>query len=436
MTMRRLFWFRSVLFLGLFSILACLWGTPQAVAAQSLSLKQAVSIALEKNLDVLSAREESAKAEGNLVYARSGLFPSISVNGSVSKRNEESTKPEDENLANVGLSQYLYAGGVISAGAEQAKQTRVKAAQDLKSAEEMVAMQVFDAYTTVLLRKADEETARDALAYYENTAKDLGKRFELGLARKLDFSRAVQQRESAAADYTTAKNALSTARISLFTLLRMPPDADVDVSGDLEAGAPSVNREESVGRALAERPDLQGQRTAAAIQKTAVDIARGGMRPVVTLSASYQFAYDSTPASSTADDEWLATVAMKVPVFDGGTTRGKVMQAQASLRQAQQAATKKEEAVRAEVIQASLSVESTYETVGAARKSLDLAVENLRLAEVGYREGVNTQLDVLSARTTLTEARQKLSAALKAYRVALAGLWKAEGSLVTKVLDR
>jgi outer membrane protein TolC len=216
----------------------------------------------------------------------------------------------------------------------------------------------------------------------------------------------------------------------------MPPDADVDVSGDLEAGAPSVNREESVGRALAERPDLQGQRTAAAIQKTAVDIARGGMRPVVTLSASYQFAYDSTPASSTADDEWLATVAMKVPVFDGGTTRGKVMQAQASLRQAQQAATKKEEAVRAEVIQASLSVESTYETVGAARKSLDLAVENLRLAEVGYREGVNTQLDVLSARTTLTEARQKLSAALKAYRVALAGLWKAEGSLVTKVLDR
>ncbi len=434
--MRKALVFKAAFFLGVFSILVPLPGTTGAFAGQALSLEQAVSIALEKNLEVLSAREELAKAEGKLVYARSGLFPTISVNGSVSRRNEESTKPEDENVGNVSLSQYLYAGGVISAGAEQARQTQAKARQDLRNAEEAVSMKVFDAYTTVLLRKADEETARDALAYYANAAKELGKRFELGLAKKLDYSRAVQQRESASADYTRAKNNLSTARIDLLTLLRMPPEAYVEITGGVEAEAASVNRDESVARALAQRPDLQGQKTAAAIQKTAVDIARGGMRPVVTLSASYQFAYDSTPASTTADDEWLATVSMKVPVFDGGTTRGRVMQEQASLNQAEQAAVKKEEAVRAEVIQAALSVESTYETVGAARKSLELARENLRLAEVGYREGVNTQLDVLSARTTLTEARQALSGALKAYRVALAGLWKAEGSLVNRVLNR
>ena len=434
--MRKALVFKAAFFLGVLSILVPLPGTTGAFAGQALSLEQAVSIALEKNLEVLSAREELAKAEGKLVYARSGLFPTISVNGSVSRRNEESTKPEDENVGNVSLSQYLYAGGVISAGAEQARQTQAKARQDLRNAEEVVSMKVFDAYTTILLRKAEEGTAREALAYYGNAAKELGKRFELGLAKKLDYSRAVQQRESASADYTRAKNNLSTARIDLLTLLRMPPEADVEITGGLEAEAASVNRDESVARALAQRPDLQGQKTAAAIQKTAVDIARGGMRPVVTLSASYQFAYDSTPASTAADDEWLATVSMKVPVFDGGTTRGRVMQEQASLNQAEQAAVKKEEAVRAEVIQAALSVESTYETVGATRKSLDRARENLRLAEVGYREGVNTQLDVLSARTTLTEARQELSGALKAYRVALAGLWKAEGSLVNRVLNR
>jgi Outer membrane protein len=321
--MRKALVFKAALFLGVISIFVPLPGTTGASAGQALSLEQAVSIALEKNLDVLSAREELAKAEGKLVYARSGLFPTISVNGSVSKRNEESTKPEDENVGNVSLSQYLYAGGVISAGAEQARQTQAKARQDLRNAEEVVSMKVFDAYVTVLLRKADEETARDALSYYENSAKELGKRFELGLAKKLDYSRAVQQRESASANYTRAKNNLSTARIDLLTLLRMPPDADVEITGGLEAEAASVNREESVVRALEQRPDLQGQKTIAAIQKTAVDIARGGMRPVVTLSASYQFAYDSTPASTTDDDEWLATVSMKVPVFDGGTTRGR-----------------------------------------------------------------------------------------------------------------
>ena len=424
------------LFLVLSWILAPAAGARKALAAETLDLQKAVKIALENNPDVLSAREELVKAEGRYVYARSGLFPSISLNGSASRRNEESTKPEKENLASVNLSQYLYAGGVISAGAEQARQNLVKARQDLESAEEAVAFRVVEAYLAVLQRKADEETARDALAYYENAAKDLGKRFELGLARKLDFSRAIQQRESASAEYTSAKNALSTARIDLFTLLRLPPDADVEIVGGLDAGPASVNREESLAKALENRPDLKGQKTAAAIQKTAVDIARGGMRPVVTLSASYQLDYDSTPASSAADDEWLATVTMKVPVFDGGMTKGKVMQEKAALNQAQQAVSKKEDAVRAEVSQAVLSVESAAETVKAARKSLELAAENLRLAEVGYREGVNTQLDVLSARTTLTGARTALSSALKAYRMALAGLWKAEGSLVNRILER
>ncbi|MFA0888682.1 MAG: TolC family protein [Synergistales bacterium] len=424
----------ALLFLA--AVLVAALPSGSARAAESLSLEKAVSIALEKNLDVLSAREELTRAEGNLVYARSGLFPSISLNGTASRRNEESSKYEEENVANVSLSQYLYAGGVISAGYEQARQTRVKAAQDVRNAEEAVALRVVEAYLSVLQKKADEETARDALSYYDNAARELGKRFELGLARKLDYSRAVQQRENAAADFTAARNALASARIDLLTLLRMPPGAEVEVAGDLEAGETALNRDGSLARALADRPDLQSLKTAAKVQRSAVEIARGGMKPIVTLSASYQLEYDSTPASSAEDDDWVATVTMKVPVFDGGLTRGKVMQAKATLNQAEQAASKREETVAAEVNQSVLSVESTFETVGAARKSLDLAAENLRLAEVGYREGVNTQLDVLSARTTLTEARQKLSSALKSYRVALAGLWKAEGALVEKVLKR
>ena len=409
---------------------------PAQSAEPPLTLERAVGIALEKNLDVTSAREELAKAKGYLVYARSGLFPSISVNGTLSRRNDDSSKLEEENAASVGLSQYLYAGGVISAGYEQARQGLVKAERDVRDVEERVALAVYDAFCTVLVRKADAETARDALAYYENYAKDLGKRFELGLARKLDYSRALQQRESASAEYTGAKNALSTARIGLFTLLRMPPDSGTEIVGDLETAPVSVNGGESVGRGLAERPDLQSLKSAAIIQEAAVKIAGAGRRPGVTLSASKQLAYDSDPYSSAEDDDWLAMISVMVPVFDGGATKGKVMREKAVLNQVEQAVSKKEEAVGAEVHQAVLALESAHEMVGAARKSLELAKENLRLAEVGYREGVNTQLDLLSARSSLTANRLLLAGTLKSYRISLANLWKAEGALVKRVLDR
>ena len=53
---------------------------------------------------------------------------------------------------------------------------------------------------------------------------------------------------------------------------------------------------------------------------------------------------------------------------------------------------------------------------------------------MGYREGVDTQLDVLAARTSVTEARQKLSGAQRDHRVALARLWRSQGILVDQAL--
>ena len=220
----------------------------------------------------------------------------------------------------------------------------------------------------------------------------------------------------------------------LFTLLRLPPEAPTVVSGDLTVTAVSVDAPSLAAQALNRRPDLLALRTAAAIQKQAVDIAKAGMRPTVTLTGSYQFAYDSNPSSNTKDDDWTATLNVSVPLFDGGKTRGKVTQESAVLRQTEQSVSQKEDAVRAEVVDAGLTLNSAAEAVTSARKNLDLARESLRLAEVGYREGVDTQLDVLAARTSVTEARQKLSGAQRDHRVALARLWRSQGILVDQAL--
>ena len=323
---------------------------------------------------------------------------------------------------------------MIRAGEQQALLNRQKAQESLEETRETVALKVYEAFCGVLLRGENLKTAEDALGYYDKATKDLRKRLELGLSTRLDLSRMEQQRENARVDAITAANNLSAARIVLFTLLRLPPEAPTVVSGDLTVTAVSVDAPSLAGQALNRRPDLLALRTAAAIQKQAVDIAKAGMRPTVTLTGSYQFAYDSNPSSNTKDDDWIATLNVNVPLFDGGKTRGKVAQESAVLRQAEQSVSQKEDAVRAEVVDAGLTLNSAAEAVASAKKNLDLARESLRLAEVGYREGVDTQLDVLAARTSVTEARQKLSGAQRDHRVALARLWRSQGILVDQAL--
>ena len=399
-----------------------------------LSLEEALSLGLETNLEVARAKEELDKAEGLLTQARSALLPALSAVGSATGRNEDSSKPEREGTGSLALSQTLYAGGVIRAGEQQALLNRQKAQESLEETRETVALKVYEAFCGVLLRGENLKTAEDALGYYDKATKDLRKRLELGLSTRLDLSRMEQQRENARVDAITAANNLSAARIVLFTLLRLPPEAPTVVSGDLTVTAVSVDAPSLAAQALNRRPDLLALRTAAAIQKQAVDIAKAGMRPTVTLTGSYQFVYDSNPSSNTKDDDWTATLNVSVPLFDGGKTRGKVAQERAALRQAEQGVSQKEDAVRAEVVDAGLTLNSAAEAVTSARKNLDLARESLRLAEVGYREGVDTQLDVLAARTSVTEARQKLSGAQRDHRVALARLWRSQGILVDQAL--
>lgn len=447
----------------LFVLLAVLLvsAVPPAGAGQPLSLEEALSLALESNLEVLSAREERARAEGLYRAARSGLVPTVSLTGSHSRQHATSSRPDEETEGALTLSQWIYAGGVVRAGERQALANLERATLTASDSEEAVALKVYEAFCSVLLARADLETAREALIYAEGFLAELTKRREVGLSTNLDVNRAEQQAATSRSDLLQATNALDAARIDLFTLLRLEPDAERDIVGDLEMDSFSIDlltrlrlepsgerhvadslerasffgdREASVERALTLRPDLVGLRTDLAIQKEEIEITRGGLRPTVKLNASYG-AKDDSSLGGADDDEWTATLNVEVPLFDGGLTKGKVEEAQARLRQIENDVTSREESIRAEIAQAYLNLENAAALVDVARRNLDIAGESLRLADVGYREGVNVQLDVLDARTSLTEARQKLAEALKNYRVYRARLWRAEGTLREKVLD-
>lgn len=425
--------FRSLrLLILLFALVAC---GSSPVAAAPLGLEEALRLALEGNLEVLSAREERARAEGLYRAARSGLLPAVSLSGSHTRQHETSSRPDEETTGKIGLSQWIYAGGVVRAGERQALANLERADLMAEEAEESVALKVYEAFCSVLLAEADLETAREALAYAEGFLAELRKRREVGLSTNLDVNRAEQQAAMSRSDLIRAANALDGARIDLFTLLRLDPMTQREIVGDLEmelfSGDPSV----SVARALETRPDLTRLRVETRLQQEQVEIVRGGHRPTVKLNAAYGVKDSSSPGG-TEDDEWSASLNVEIPLFDAGLTRGKVEEAQARLRQLQQGVTEKEEAVRAEISQAYLDLESAGAIVEVARKNLEIAAESLRLAEVGYREGVNVQLDVLDARTNLTEARQKLAEALKNDLVYRARLWKAEGALRARALNQ
>ena len=154
------------------------------------------------------------------------------------------------------------------------------------------------------------------------------------------------------------------------------------------------------------------------------------MRPKVSLgaAASYQDPYRGNDKGS---DTWRAELSITVPILDRGVTQSNVMRAGAAIEQYRIALDQKLLDVKTGVETAWMEIETTLEQMKSTKRALALAEETLRLAEIGFQEGVTPQLDLLSAQTSLTEARLEHQRSLYNHTLAVVALKVTEGNIIS-----
>jgi outer membrane protein TolC len=116
-------------------------------------------------------------------------------------------------------------------------------------------------------------------------------------------------------------------------------------------------------------------------------------------------------------------------LFDGGTAAGQIDAAQAGIDRAKLTLQQLRTDVELQVRQAVLNLSDAKARVGAAQAYVALADENLRLAQVRYRGGVGTVLELQDAQLRATSARQALIAAQVAVREGIVHVRFAAGLL-------
>ncbi len=128
-------------------------------------------------------------------------------------------------------------------------------------------------------------------------------------------------------------------------------------------------------------------------------------------------------------DAWTAGVTVRWPLFDGLRREGRVQREKATLNQKKIQLTDTEEQALLEIRQAVLNVRSAAEFVGSQGLNRAKAREALGLVEVGYREGINSEVEVTDARAAFTKAIGLYYQAVYDHKIAGLDLQKAVGTL-------
>ncbi len=334
------------------------------------------------------------------------------------------------------LTMPLYMGGKIMAYTNIKEQQEKLAAQQLRGNEQQVRLDVDKAYWQVVSLANKHRLAvsyRDMLAHLDS---DVVKMISEGVATKSNELAVSVKLNEAEMTVMKVEDGLTLSRMLLCQLCGLPLESAPQLADEQTTDLPTnaENLTADVQAAYANRPELQQLATAQNIYAEKVKLERSAMLPQLGFTAGYLI---SNPNVFNGFEKkfrgtWAVGFMLKVPVWNWGETRFKVRAAQT---EAQMAALKNEEAkekIELQVNQEAFRVNEANRKLSLSLKNLDKAEENLRTAQVGFKEGVITTTDLLQAQTAWLSAHSdKIDAQIDiklcraAYNKAI-GLWQAE----------
>lgn len=161
------------------------------------------------------------------------------------------------------------------------------------------------------------------------------------------------------------------------------------------------------------------------VQRALLRIARAQRIPALSLSGNYQrFAYPSGNGLVFPNSlgqfvpNFTVSLGVSVPVFTGGRIRGDILQAEANLREAEATARQVEQLSSLDARLAITTLEQAEASFAASAGTAEQAARAFGIAEVRFREGIATQVELADARLLLQQAQANAAQAARDREVA------------------
>ena len=208
--------------------------------------------------------------------------------------------------------------------------------------------------------------------------------------------------------------------------------SSLSIQGDLALSSVDADPAVSLAEAYTARTDYAAARASVEAQLAAVNAARAGHFPTVSLKALYggrwgEGASVGEEGARDPEDVGRVGIVLDIPLFEGGRTAGRVREEQAKLGAAREALRKLELRIRLEVERALLNISFCRKRVAAGEKAIEQGKESLRIEREKYELGRGSVTDVLDAQAALLGAQTSYFTALAEYNISVAELRLATG---------
>lgn len=434
---------------------------PVPQIAGSFTLRQAVELAFQNNSSLKAASEGLAAAQTKVPQAVAHYLPTLNFDETFTRGNNpvyvfgslltqhqfgpqnfninslNRPNPLDNFQAQLSVQQVLYDAGKIRGYISQAKLGQKVAEQDLEKTRQELIFRVVKAYTMHLLARAGQQVAEDAVKTAEATRDRADSMSQAGMIVESDKLAAQVFLARMQEQLLQVKSQVALSKANLNFEMGLPIDTPIEIISELkEVRFESDSADLLFKQALQQRPDYLQTVLMKDIARKGIGIARAEFLPQVGFFSSWET--DSQTFTQRGGNNWIVGARLHINLFRGRGDKAQLDEAKATLERSTAMNQFVSSAVRLQIKQASLEIETTRQRIEVTQSAIAQAKESLRIIQNRYAAGLTTITELLRAQTDLSQARTAYFQALYDHRIAKASADLAAGTLTDKseVLDQ
>ncbi len=343
--------------------------------------------------------------------------------------------PDTRNVAvgAVMFTQPLYMGGKIRAYDRLTGYSTQLAGEKVRQAQQELMYDVDKAYWQVVSLHHKRALAVEYRDLLRRLNGDVEKMVREGVATKANALAVAVELNKADITLLRVEDGETLSRMLLAQICGLPLNSTLQLK-DLES-VPEVNEvikdrlsaDEAVTMALSQRSELKQLALGQKIYEEKVKIDRAAFLPTLALTGGYGMTYPSlfNGFEKKFKGTWSVGLLLKVPLWEWGEGKHKVRAAKADVAMTALKAQEAQEKITLQVTQSHLLLNEAQKKLSLSRRNLSKAEENLRMARVGFDEGVITTSDLLAAQTAWMAAKTDVVDAQIDLQLANAALQKA-----------
>lgn len=311
----------------------------------------------------------------------------------------------------ITLTQPVFMGGQIKALNDIAKYAEEALVATRNNVQQEVIYNVDQAYWNVVSLRAKQKLAENFVRLVDSLHYDVDAMLEEGVATRSDKLNVDVKLNEAKIMLTKVDNGLVLSRMALAQTCGLPVDTQLILADEEASGFNSEMPDYAynIEDVYARRQDLEALRHGISALEGQEKLTLGTMLPKLGIVGAYTFSNPNLidGFNRSLKGGFSVGAALTIPIWHWGGNYNKYRAAKAATNAQRILLSDLEDKVTLQVKQAKFKFQEAYKTYDMAMANMKAAEENLRCAEIGFKEGMLTTNDVITAQTGWLKANSE-----------------------------